>query len=299
MSAAVRRRLRSWAAGRFLGLLTRVLGRLSWRTSQRLGRSLGHVGWWLAGRDRERALSHLAIAFPDASLEERRRLARACFRHLGTSLGECLHLAARPEAEAQRHIDVEGFDAHVKARLEAGEAFVMVTGHCGNWELLASLRRSHGLPVWALQRGLDDPILGAAILALREHLGATNLPRGDRASSRAMLRALRQGGAIVVLLDQDIDTESVWVPFFDRLAHTPLAATRLARRRGLPVIPAFAERRDDGRHTLRFGSPLPLPDDDIEATAVMTRAIETQIRRCPEQWVWMHRRWRRRPPGEA
>jgi len=110
---------------------------------------------------------------------------------------------------------------------------------------------------------------------------------------------LRGGGALALLIDQDIDTEGAWVPFFGRAAFTPLAAAHLALRLDAAVVPVFAERLDDGDHLLRFLPPLQLPADPTAATAAMTAMIEAQIRRRPEQWVWMHRRWRRRPPGEA
>jgi len=90
----------------------------------------------------------------------------------------------------------------------------------------------------------------------------------------------------------------VWVPFFGKLAHTAVGPAQMALRYSMIVIPAFCERQDDGRHMVRFHPPLDLQGDEEEATAMMTRVIEEQIRRVPAQWTWMHRRWRRRPEGE-
>lgn len=98
-----------------------------------------------------------------------------------------------------------------------------------------------------------------------------------------------------MLIDQDTKVDGVWVPFFGRPAFTPVGAAELALRQKAIVLPFFIERKADGDHLLRFLPPLDLPDDPREATALMTRAIEEQVRRRPEQWVWMHRRWRRQP----
>ena len=123
-----------------------------------------------------------------------------------------------------------------------------------------------------------------------------SLGRGSRSASRQLLRALRSGKVLAMLVDQDIQTDGVWVPFFGRLAHTPSALADLALRLDAAVVPAFDERLPDGKHRIRFLEPLDLPDDRVAATAAMTAVIEEQIRRRPEQWVWMHRRWRRQPP---
>lgn len=98
-----------------------------------------------------------------------------------------------------------------------------------------------------------------------------------------------------MLIDQDTKVDGVWVPFFGRPAFTPVGAAKIALRQKTEVIPTFVERRPDGSHLVRIHPPLDLPEDPREATAVMTRAIEEQVRRQPEQWVWMHRRWRRQP----
>jgi KDO2-lipid IV(A) lauroyltransferase len=99
-----------------------------------------------------------------------------------------------------------------------------------------------------------------------------------------------------MLIDQDTRVEGVWVPFFGRPAFTPVGAAKISLRMGAATVPTFIERLDDGTHLARFLPPLDLPDDETEATALMTRSIEDQVRRRPEQWVWMHRRWRRQPP---
>jgi KDO2-lipid IV(A) lauroyltransferase len=241
-------------------------------------------------------LDHLAIAFPELSEAERRDLARGCFRHVGLSAAELLHLWGRRPDYAERHVRIEGFEVIEALRREKRPIFIL-TGHCGNWELISIANLKHQLGLSAMAR----EVVGAAQVAedLRAHLGTISLPRGKRRAVSGMLRVLRSGGALGMLIDQDFETDGVWVPFFGKLAFTPTAGAGLALRLGAAVVPTFAERLEDGSHRVRFHPPLDLPDNVTGATAIMTRAIEEQIRRRPEQWVWMHRRWRRRPLGES
>jgi len=299
MARPLRRRLRSLLFA-FLKLgLTQLFGRLRWGQAQRLGSWLGSAAWRATSRNRRKALTHLAVAFPELTAAERRRVGRACFRHLGTCIGELLHVYYRDPEEACGHVRVEGWDQIECIRVR-GQPLVVMTAHCGNWELLSTVNHSHGLGIAGIARQLDDPSLEDLAVGLRRHLGSVTIARGSRGSSRELLRTLRRRGALVLLIDQDIPSaDGVWVPFFGRLAHTPLAAANLALRLGAAVVPSFVERLGDGSHLVTFHPPLELPDDPLAATAVMTARIEEQIRRRPEQWVWMHRRWRHRPPEDG
>jgi KDO2-lipid IV(A) lauroyltransferase len=146
-------------------------------------------------------------------------------------------------------------------------------------------------------RILDEPGLQRMLAGLRERFGTRTIARGTEGAARQLLTTLRRGGALGMLIDQDTKVEGVWVPFFGRLAFTPSGAAKIALRQRTAVIPTFIERLPDGRHRATFHPSLDLPDDLTEATALMTGKIEEQVRRRPEQWVWMHRRWRRQPPG--
>ena len=292
------RRLRTPLFQLLLATKGRAFAALPWRGAQAAGRLLGRLGGRVVPRDQRRMLEHLAIAFPELDIEARRRLARACWRHLGCSLGELLHLRYRSPATASRHVAVAGFEV-VEAARRSRRPILILTGHCGNWELISAANHSHGLGLVAMGRDNDDPALARAIVDLRQHLGTTTIARGASGSSRQLLSTIRRGGALALLIDQDIDTDGVWVPFFGKLAYTPTAGADLALRLGAVVVPTFAARLEDGSHRVTFHSPLELGDDREQATARMTAAIEAQIRRRPEQWVWMHRRWRRRPPGEV
>ena len=278
---------------RFLAALLRLL---PLRAAQGLGASIGGLGWYVAGRDRRRTLDHLGVAFPERSADERARLGRECFLHLGRTLGESLWFFTRGCEELARHVEVEGLEAAAAARAD-GRPAVFITGHCGNWELMAAVSNCNGLGITVVARGLDEAPLQRLLGGLRTRFGSRTIERGERGAARQLLRTLRSGGALGMLIDQDTKVDGVWVPFFGRPAYTPVGAARIALHQKTVVIPCFIERRADGSHLARFQPPLDLPDDEVAATALMTRAIEEQIRRVPEQWVWMHRRWRRQPPA--
>jgi len=242
------------------------------------------------------ALDHLAIGFPDLPEADRHRLGRDCFRHHGTTLAECLYLLRRDCATVRSVVDVEGWEGVERVRA-MDRPVLILTGHCGNWELLAALINCLGLGMSVVARELEEPDLQKLLAGLRERFGTPTIVRGSEGAARQLLLALRRGGALGMLIDQDTKVDGVWVPFFGRPAFTPVGAAKIALRQKAVVIPTFIERLDDGRHRARFHPPLDLPDDPQEATALMTAAIEAQIRRHPEQWVWMHRRWRRQPPA--
>ncbi len=274
--------------------LAALLRLLPLAAAQGFGAAVGRLGWYLAGRDRRRALEHLGVAFPERSPDERVRLARASFLHLGRTLGEALWFFTRGCPELARHLEVEGLEAVASARAD-GRPAIFVTGHCGNWELLAAASNCNGLGITVVVRAIDEAPLQRLLARLRARFGTRTVERGEPGAARELLKTLRAGGALGMLIDQDTKVDGVWVPFFGRPAYTPVGAARIALHQGAVVIPCFVERRADGSHLARYLPPLDLPDDEVEATAAMTRAIEEQIRRVPEQWVWMHRRWRRRP----
>jgi Kdo2-lipid IVA lauroyltransferase/acyltransferase len=279
-----------------LRVFTATLGRLPWRAAQRTGAALGSLGWTLARRDRKRTLDHLALAFPGMPEPERRRLGRACFRHLGTTLGECLHLFHSDCEEIASRVEVRGWEEVEKVRA-AERPILILTGHCGNWELLAATINCRGLGMAVVARTLDEPGLQRMLAGLRGRFGTPTIARGTEGAARQLLITLRRGGALGMLIDQDTKVDGVWVPFFGHPAFTPVGAAKIALRQKTVVIPTFIERLPDGRHLATFHPPLDLPDDPQEATALMTEKIEEQVRKHPEQWVWMHRRWRRQPAG--
>ena len=278
-------------------------GTLPLAVTRPLGRQLGVAALAFASRDRKRARAHLRIAFPDRPESEIRRLLLAFARHLGVLLSEVAWLWRASPYQVMELCSVEGME-HLREAVDAGRGAVIVTGHCGNWELLNARVCVGGIPLTIAVRGLEDPRLDRVAITLRSRFGAEVAARGATAG-RELMAALQRNRVNGLLIDQDIrDIPGVFVPFFGRPAWTPSGAAALAIRNRCATIPAFIHRREDNTHHVVVHPPLAPPKDGrleemiTELTALSTAAIERQIVAHPEQWVWMHRRWRTRPQGE-
>ncbi len=292
-----------WRNG-VLSLGLRVLiaagGRMPLRLTKSVGPLIGSIALNAGRRDRRRAADHLAIAFPDLEPAEREQLLRRCAHHLGTMLAEVAWLRRAREHEVESLCTLNGLE-HFTNALDAGRGVMFTTAHCGNWELLAARLPITGTPMTTAVRQLDDPHFDRVVTRVRSRFGTEVIPRGP-AAGRKLARALGRNRVVGLLIDQDIrDVPGVFVPFFGRPAWTPSGAATLALRMKCPIVPGFIYRRPDGTHLAELQAALEIPtagtqEDRVrELTAAATAAIERQVRAHPEQWVWMHRRWRTRP----
>lgn len=284
---------------RLLVIISAIGRRIPLRIGQFLGRRLGSLAWHVARRDRKKALANLAIAFPDWSDAKREQTIRAMFQHLGMCVFELAWMPNMTQESRARLTVIEGLD-RIMEIIDSGRGVVTFTAHCGNWEWLSYITGMCGRPVSVLQRERDSPQMNRWITRLRAGGGVHTIDRGSGTSARDMIQAIRRGGMLAFVIDQNIRTESVKVPFFGKPALTPIGPARIAIRTEAVAVAATIERLPDGRHHVRFGEPIELnrTDDPIALTALVTLAIEEQIRRAPEQWVWMHDRWRERPKWE-
>ena len=274
-----------------------VLGRLPLGWAQALGRAVGSAAFHLASGERRKALASLSVAFPEMSDEERLDLARRNFRHLGTALME-MAVAPRLGARFDALVDCTGDALAAMDRAYASKkGAVCVAAHLGNWELHAWGVARHGLPLHAVGKENVDPRLTRLIDRFRAHGGVRNVWRGQPGAAVALLRALRKGELLGILIDQDTNVQNVFVPFFGRPAATPRAAADLVLRTGALALVCLIHKRADG--TYRASSEeVEVPQtgdterDAVELTARFTARIEAAIRAHPEQWVWMHQRWK-------
>lgn len=262
---------------------------------------LGWLAAWVDRPDRRRAEAHLAQAFPELGPAVHRRLTRRMFVHLATSAAEALHInrfLSGPHAVAL------GPECHrvFADALAEGRGAIAVTGHLGNWELLAQVVATAGFPVHTIAKPLYDPRLTRWVDALRGQHGLQTIWRGERGTSRDMLRVFRQQEMLALLIDQDTKVQGAFVPFFGRLAHTPTAAAALALRLQTPVVLCWI-RRQGSQHRVfveRVSVPVEnTPETVRQLTATLTARLEAAIRQAPEQWVWLHRRWKQAPPTSA
>ncbi len=284
-------------ASRALGLVGSRAQRWSFAHASRRGRTLGRWGYRLDSRHRRVALGNLAACFPDRDDTWHRHTARASFEQAGRTVVEMLSSPRLVHKGLERAVDPVGV-TNIHRALEGGRGAILAGAHYGNWELMGLVLPEIGVPLVSVARPLDDPDLERTLHRLRTATGAEILPKAN--AIRGILRALRDGKLVALLVDQNtLRHEAVFVRFFGRLAATTPALGHLHLRSRAPILPAFAVP-DGERYRLLIEEPLVIPggprDEVIEqVTARATERIEHHVRACPEAWLWMHDRWRERP----
>lgn len=271
-----------------------------------LGAGVGSGMARLPGRWRRVALANLALAFPDRTAAEHRRILAASGRNLGRSAVEFYRLPKMRPAEVASLVSIPDRSAWERLLRDRDErGLVVVTAHFGNWELLAY---SHGLlghPVTLVHKPMRNRFVDAFIASVRARAGTRSIPK--RAAAREALRTLRQREILVIPTDQNQPRhEGIFVDFFGRAANTNPGAARLARHTGAALWPVFLVRDGESdRHRVEILPRIEVADtgdsnEDIRATTQRcVDAIEAMLRRHPEQWIWFHNRWRTRPLDEG
>ncbi len=220
--------------------------------------------------------------------------------NLGRSGLEMLMLSRRRGTRIERWCTIDD-EARLREALSGGRGVVFVTAHTGNWEMLAALVARRGYPATVVATPVYDRRLDDLLIAARAAQGVETISRGSASAARQLLSALRRNAFLGMLIDQDTDVDGVFVPFFGRAAYTPTGAAALALRTGAAVVCGFLVREGSIRHRMVVQGPITLirtgdhERDITENTALFTGLIERHIRTFPDQWVWFHRRWKRRP----
>jgi len=263
----------------------------------RIGDGIGDVYSMLGGRRREIIDFNLRLAYPEKSEEKRRQLARAVTRHFGRSGLDAIRIQRLRPEELLAAVEIEGWQ-HVERALSYGRGVFFLTAHIGSWEvaaLVTGLKLEAGLSV--VNRPLDNPYLELELDRLRKLYG--NDVFGKRNIAREMLRQLKSGGGVGILIDQRVrEDQGVEVPFFGHSAWTHPILARMARKTGAPVVPIFALRKAPGRYSLHYEEPLLVEDlteaerEDVPLTARYMAVLEAAIRENPDQWLWYHDRWK-------
>jgi len=268
------------------------------RIAERLGASYARALDLLLPRLRRVAYANLRFAYPDRDDEWRRKTVDGVYASIGRLLVAFARFPKIGKREIGDWIGYEGFE-HFERAIAQGKGVLFATAHLGNWELSAF---AHGLltaPMSVVVRPLDNPFIDQIVERRRALSGNTLLSKRDFA--RSILQALRRNEAVGILVDQNASVENgAFVPFFGRVACANLTFARLAARSGAPVIPGFAVWKSaEKRYVLRFYPPVEITGDATEDTARIQAAVENAIREYPDQWLWIHRRWKTRPAGEA
>jgi KDO2-lipid IV(A) lauroyltransferase len=281
-----------YAAVRVVGALVSLL---PMRAVRSIGAGLGRLAYVVDANHRRIALENLAAGFPSRSSGEHRAMARAMFAHFGSLLLELLKFSTYTREEMRAAVDIDGLE-HARQAYEQNRGVLFFTGHFGYWEIHALVQPLIAHPISVLARPLDNPQLHDMLERIRTSTGNSVIYR--QGAVRKVLRELAANNGVALLIDQHLHTpDAVYVDFFRRRAATTSALAALALRTGAPVVPVFALPLPGGRYRLVFEHHVDPPHADTpdavrEFTQRCTDVLEMYVRRHPELWLWMHRRWR-------
>ena len=283
-------------------IILSVIGALPFRQSIRLGRFFGLIAYLVARELRRTGEINLKLAFPEKTSEERRQLLKGCFESLGRALGVFSHFADPPESILSV-LEPSGIE-HLDQVKASGRGAILFTAHLGAWELTSYGLSLLGHPISFLVRPIDNPKIEEIVDRYRTRTGNKTLDKFSAA--RSMVKTLRSGEFLGLLIDLNaLEDEAIFVNFFGVPASTNFMTAKLALRSDVPIIPVFAPwDKTRQKFLLQVNEPVELKrsgDDEAdvrELTTRLTQHFEDQIRRYPDQWLWIHKRWKTRPHGE-
>jgi len=285
-----------WPWIKILGLLPRPLSRA-------IGITLGLAVYALHGRLRRVGHRNLTLAFPEMSPREQRRILRGEFISLGRQLAEVCLFPRYTRENVSRIVAYDGFENFERAYAR-GKGVLFLTGHLGAWELSAFAHSLQGHPLSIVMRSLDNPYVNSLIQSYRTMHGNRTVDKDD--FIRGLLSAMKAGETVGILMDTNMTPpQGVFVEFFGIPACTASGLARIALRTDAAVVPGFTVwDKTLRKYILRFDPAVELirtgdnEADIVANTAKFTKVIEDFIRCYPDQWLWVHRRWKTRPPGQ-
>jgi len=286
----------AWLLIRGISILPRPVARAA-------GIGLGQLVYLLHGKLRRVGMRNLQLAFPEKSAHERRRILRGEFTSLGRQLAEVCLFPSYTRENVTKVVVYDGFENFERAEAR-GKGVIYLTAHLGGWELSAFSHSIRGHPLHVVMRGMDNPFLDRFITHLRTMHGNRAVDKDNFV--RGLLSAMKAGETVGILMDTNMTPpQGVFVDFFGIPACTASGLARIALRTDAAVVPGFTIwDRKLRKYRLRFDPALALirtgdEEADIVAnTALFTKVIEQYVRLYPDQWLWVHRRWKTRPAGE-
>ncbi len=264
-----------------------------------VGRRLGRLWGALDKRHLAIAADNLRRAFPEWDEARVQRTARGVYAHFGAVLMDLLWMEGRPAAQLLALADLEGVE-HLQAARASGRGVVAPSGHIGNWEIQAVASVPLVGNVAMIARPLDNPALDQRLVGLRTSTGNTVIYKQKALAQ--VIRTIREGGIVAILIDQNVQAkDGIFVRFFGQPACTTTVAAALALKTGCAIVPVHCLLQPNGRYRMIYGPPVEWTgtgrrDEDVAAlTQALTSVIEGWVRETPEQWLWLHRRWKTQP----
>ncbi|HYK36379.1 lysophospholipid acyltransferase family protein [Alloacidobacterium sp.] len=286
-----------WMLVRLLGLLPRSIARP-------VGAAIGWLAFRIVPRLRSVGLRNLTLAFPEWPDRQRRETLRLLYRNLGWLMAEFCQMPKYTRENSRAFLRYEGLEHYLDARAK-GKGVLIVTGHLGAWELSSFYHSLMGYPMSMVIRRLDNARVDNLVNHIRCLHGNRVLHKDDFA--RGLLGAMRAGETVGILMDTNMTPpQGVFVPYFGKVACTASGLARVALKTGATVLPGFMLwEKAEQKYVLHFGEEIVLDRtgnneaDAVTNTAKCTAAIEAYVRRYPDQWLWVHRRWKTCPEGEG
>jgi len=295
--------MKEWLEFAAVWLILKKLGVLPRRLARGFAASVTSLLFSLQPKLRKTAEFNLRLAFPDWSEAQRKDATRKMVRNLGWMAAEFARFPRLTKENIENVVILEGHENFLEGQ-RRGKGVLYLTGHIGAWELSSFAHALYGYPLHFMARPLDNQRLDALVNKYRCASG--NEPIFKNESARVMLRILKGGGTVGILADQNtMPEEGVFVDFFGKFACTTTGLARVALHTGAAVVPGYAYWDESiQKYRLRFEPPVELirtgdtERDVFENTKRFTKVIEEIIRKHPDQWVWIHQRWKNRPKGE-
>ena len=281
-----------------------AIGALPLETSMRFGKSLGKFIGSRFPKLRKIARRNLEIALPELSESEKERIVSGTFESLGRHLGFVAHFKRFQHADIHNLVEIVGREKHFDPAQASGRGILFFTGHFGSWEVFHLLSPAFGYGMNVLVRRIDNPLVEAHVEQFRSRFGAVTLDKTK--SARKMFRVLENGELLGMMADLNVqEKEGVFVDFFGVPASTTTSIAKLALSTNAVLMPAFAVWDEAKRkYVVHLEPPIEYEktanaDEDVKnLTQAVTSVVEKYVRKYPEQWLWIHKRWNTRPAGE-
>ena len=285
-----------WMLVRLLGLLPRSIARP-------VGAAIGWLAFRIVPRLRSVGLKNLTLAFPEWPDRQRRETLRLLYRNLGWLMAEFCQMPKYTRENSRAFLRYEGLEHYLDARAK-GKGVLIVTGHLGAWELSSFYHSLMEYPMAMVIRRLDNPLVDEFVNRIRCLHGNRVIHKDDFA--RGLIASMRGGQTVGFLMDTNMTPpQGVFVPYFGVTACTASGMARVAAKTGAAVVPGFLLWEEtEKKYVLHFGEELAVVNtgdseqDAVTNTSAFTAVIESYVRRYPDQWLWLHRRWKTRPAGE-